>query len=92
MDGTWQQVWGVSARQYACKHVPNGVRGHFDERLPVITSTDLFEGPQYRICGRWFSSPLGGRSWFCLLKKYTRCAPVIVFPVPSIYNGQLMIG
>ena len=52
---------------------------------PATTSTDLFDGPQYRTCGGMLFPPSAdfpATPWFHLANKYANRTPVTLFPVP----------
>ena len=52
--------------------------------LPAMTSTDLFEGPQYRTWLIVLPFLVREDNFMLIsLKKYTRYAPVSVLPVPE---------
>ena len=56
---------------------------------PATTSTDLFDGPQYRTCGGMLFPPsadLPDMPWFHLANKYANRTPVTLFPVPVEKN------
>jgi len=59
------------------------------KKLPATTSTDLFEGPQYRIA-LFFCELEVGSCWIFLSIQYTIWTPTTVFPVPvKMHNNKI---
>lgn len=59
------------------------------QNVPATTSTDLFEGPQYRIA-LFFCELEVGSSWMFLSNQYTIWTPTTVFPVPvKMHNNNI---